>query len=111
MALSNALPIKNSSDRSVFCQGEKVVYSIFLTIYPFLIRKGLPLLGPVPFDDEPVTEGQRCPRVGCSRLASDEIPFPESTFLQLIAVKEGARKGGFDVTDSFILYGHSAISS
>ena len=111
MALSNALPIKNSSDKSIFCQREKAGYSVFLTIYPFLIRKGLPLLGPVPFDDEPVTEGQRCPRVGCSRLASDETSLSESSSLQLIAVEEGARKGGFDVMDGFILYGHSAISS
>jgi hypothetical protein len=66
IALSRARPMRNSRDKSdnisecpCFISG-----SVSPTVDPLLICKGLTLLRLVPFDDETVSEGKSCTRVG-----------------------------------------------
>lgn len=71
MALSRARPIKNSRERSAASQHR---YMPQLTIHPehtidtLLIRKRVPLLRLVPFNNQTITEGER--RAGVSRTGT-----------------------------------------
>lgn len=49
------------------CQsGNNWLQRASITVDPFLVCKGLPLLGSVPFDNESVPEGEGSARVGSS---------------------------------------------
>ena len=67
MALSKALPIKNSRERSTgFVSFRTWIAILTITVNSFLIGKGLPLLSFVPVDDQAIAEGQCSSGVGGS---------------------------------------------
>jgi hypothetical protein len=68
MALSKALPIKNSKDRSETISAQALVdVESLLTVNSLLVRECLSLLGSIPLDDKSVSEGQCGTGVGSSR--------------------------------------------
>lgn len=68
MALSSALPIKNSRERSGIDISLRLnKRAMQPTIKSLLVCKSLPLLGLVPVNDQAVTESERCAGV-CSTV-------------------------------------------
>lgn len=75
MALSKALPIKNSRERSTVVSQLPMGFCEDLghTINTLLVCKGLSLLRSIPFYDEPVTKGEGSTGIGSPGVVSVKV--------------------------------------
>ena len=89
IALSRALPIRNSRDRSsIHDQYQRYpqrgdLPNNLLTVDTLLIGKGLALLRLVPINDEPIPERQGCSGIGRPGKVSVELFMAQRKFVQI----------------------------
>jgi hypothetical protein len=68
IALSNALPMRNSRERSTYYlanyhKGDWDIRAVAPTIDPLLVGEGLTLLRLIPFNDQTISESERGARI------------------------------------------------